>query len=77
MWERYQDKAGDSGVAAYEILPDGIVLEFKVDGRRYLYSYAKPGKEHVEEMKVLAKAGKGLATYVNRFVRDNYELRLE
>lgn len=60
-----------AGVRAYEMLPDGIILEFQ-DHRTYLYNYEKPGKHHVEEMKRLAEAGSGLTTYVNQQVRENY-----
>ena len=74
--QRYADRSGKSGVSGYEILDNGIVLEFKADKRRYLYSYKNPGKKHVEEMKRLASEGKGLTTYVNRFIRENYEKRL-
>ena len=59
------------GVSAYEILEDSIILTFK-DGRTYLYDYATPGKEQVENMKKLAIGGTGLTTYINQYVRDNY-----
>ncbi|MCD6062124.1 MAG: hypothetical protein K0R82_35 [Flavipsychrobacter sp.] len=77
MWERYEDKTGNGGVAAFELLLQGIILEFKDDGRQYLYSYKKPGKTHVDQMKLLAQAGAGLTTYVNQHVRENYERRLK
>ena len=63
------------GVAAYQILDDAIILEFK-DGRTYRYNYLRPGKRHVEEMKKLAVGGSGLTTYVNQHVRDNYYSQL-
>jgi hypothetical protein len=56
-------------------LSDGIILQFNYkDG--YLYDYSKPGKEHVEQMKILAEQGEGLTTYVNQNVRDNYRKKL-
>ncbi len=66
----------NSGVFAYEIIENGIILEFK-DGRTYLYNYMKPGKDHVENMKTLGLSGSGLTTYVNQQVRDNYYKRLK
>lgn len=63
------------GVDGYEFNDDGIILRFK-DGRTYLYSYTKPGKVHVDNMKNLALSGSGLTSYVNKYVRDNYDVRL-
>jgi len=36
----------------------------------------KPGAQHVARMKQLAEEGRGLATYINRYVRDNYARKL-
>ena len=63
----------NSGVFAYEILDDAVILQFTNDNFFYLYDYTKPGKVHVETMIELAKAGKGLTTYVNKNVRVNYK----
>ena len=71
MMEKYRDLSGNSGVTAYEFLEDGIVLQFGGE-EFYLYDYLKPGKDHVENMKVLAEKGVGLTTYVNQNVRENY-----
>lgn len=62
-----------TGVAAYEVLEDAIVLKFTSDDFLYLYDYTKPGKAHVESMIALAKAGKGLSTYINQHVRGNFK----
>lgn len=75
---RFRPYAGidhDSGVSAYAIGPDFVAVEFRHDGR-YLYTYKKPGRAPVEAMKKLAAAGEGLATYINRHVRENYARRL-
>lgn len=74
--QRYADRSGKGGILGYEILENGIILEFKAGKSRYLYSYKHPGKKHVEEMKRLAREGEGLTTYVNQHVRENYEKRL-
>jgi hypothetical protein len=69
--ERYKNISGNSGILAYETRTDFIKIKFS-DGGTYRYDYSRPGKIHVEQMKRLAPKGKGLATYVNKFVRDNY-----
>jgi hypothetical protein len=71
----YRSSTGDSGVVSYDLGPEFITLQFK-DGAVYLYNYEKPGKEHVERMKELAKAGAGLSTYVSRQVKDAYARQL-
>lgn len=65
-----------SGISAYKNTPDGIIIKYK-DGSVYLYNYIKPGEEDIEQMKILAVQGKGLATYINQNVRDNYFKKLE
>lgn len=72
----YKSERPDAGVVSYEILGDAIILEFR-DGRfRYLYDAVKPGAAHVDAMKRLALAGKGLTTYVSQHVRENYAARM-
>jgi len=70
--ERYKNLSGDSGVVAYQIKPDSIDVKFE-DGWIYLYTYKSAGAPHVEQMKVLAAAGRGLSTYIVRYVRKGYE----
>lgn len=72
----YLNINGNSGILAYDISGDDITLQFE-DHSVYLYTYAKPGKKHVEEMKKLAKAGKGLCTYVNQYVKEKYAKKLK
>lgn len=54
-----------SGVKAYETGPDYIRILFR-NGQRYLYTYGSCGRHHVESMKALARAQKGLSTYVSQ-----------
>ena len=68
----YKNLSGDSGVLAYDLGPDFITVKF-LDGVKYRYSYACPGKLFVERMKKLATAGKGLSTYISQTVRERYE----
>jgi hypothetical protein len=67
--QAYRNLAGNSGVRAYQISRDGIRVRF-ANGATYLYDHRVPGKEHVEEMKRLAVAGRGLSTYIARFGGD-------
>jgi len=73
---RYRNLDGDSGVLRYETTPDSITLTF-ANGKRYLYSAARPGRPAVARMKALAQAGRGLSTFVSQHVRDNYERKLD
>ncbi len=57
---RYKNLSGKSGVAAYEICDQSIVIEFKYKGK-YLYNYDRPGREHVVEMKRLTVASRDLS----------------
>ncbi|MBW8760206.1 MAG: hypothetical protein JF586_21665 [Burkholderiales bacterium] len=72
---RYRNLDGHSGVLRFETTPDSITLTF-VDGDRYVYTHARPGRADVDRMKALAQAGRGLSTYVARQVRERYERKL-
>jgi hypothetical protein len=69
----YTDRSGQSGVLSYNLHKDAIDVLFR-DGIVYRYDVATTGHEHVERMKWLARAGKGLAGYINRNVdvRERY-----
>jgi hypothetical protein len=67
----YKRLSGDSGVLAYLIEARSIRVKF-VDGKVYTYSYASTGRDRVEQMKLLARAGQGLSTYISKYVRDAY-----
>jgi len=70
--KKYRNLSGNSGVAAYETGPGWIKVSFN-SGTPYTYSYNKAGKHHVEQMISLAQNGRGLATYINRYVKDLYD----
>jgi len=70
----YGGRHRGSGVVAYAMDADWIAVEFP-DGC-YLYDSRQPGIDHVLEMQRCARAGAGLATYINRHVRDAYAARL-
>jgi hypothetical protein len=68
----YRNRSGDSGVLAYALLDDGIIVRF-ADGATCLYGAARPGRHHVGRMKSLAMAGLGLARYIDRYVPGKYQ----
>ena len=69
--ERYRNLNGDSGVTHFEIGSNFIRVQFH-DPAIYVYDYHRPGQHHVEHMKMLAVAGRGLSTYISQHVRNNY-----
>ena len=70
--ERYLNLSGDSGITHYEVGTDFIRVRFQ-RGTTYRYSHLRPGQHHVDRMKALAVAGRGLGTYISQHVRDQYE----
>ena len=68
----YRDISGRSGIDSYEIRERAILVRFKHNNKIYIYDYAVPGAESVEEMKKLAASGKNLATYISRTIRGRY-----
>lgn len=75
MMVAYANLSGESGVIAYRVGADWIAVTFE-GGHEYLYNYARTGREHVERMIELARAGRGLSTYISRVVQDRYAARL-
>jgi hypothetical protein len=69
--ERYQNVNADSGVEAYETGPDWIKVRFR-NGPTYVYDSVKPGAEHVARMQELARAGRGLSTYISQHVQKAF-----
>ncbi len=72
--EPYLGRTRRGGVIAFHILPEAIDVEFD-SGWIYRFSYVKPGAARVEHMKVLARDGRGLATFINKYVRNRFEAR--
>jgi hypothetical protein len=67
--------AGAADRLAYQIGPDSIAVKFR-DGRvYYFYTHASTGQAHVEAMKQLGAAGRGLGTYISRRVQMAYATR--
>jgi hypothetical protein len=74
--ELYPNRNGKSGVHAFDIAATSITVEF-IGGDRYRYDYTVPGWAKVERMKLLARAGKGLASYISREIGPNYAAKLD
>ncbi len=72
MVEFYSNLGGNSNVRAYEIMPTTIRVQFN-NGKWYTYSYSKAGGDHVEQMKLLARNGIGLCSYIQRNVKFLYD----
>lgn len=75
IMERYKNVQGNSGITSYSIGRDAIVVAFR-GGHTYRYNHAVTGKEHIQNMKKLARDGKGLSTYISRYVKDRYAEQL-
>lgn len=71
--QRYLNLGGNSNIEGYEIGDNYISVKFHGTSKIYTYSYASAGEEHVENMKMLARQGSGLNSYIMRNVRNNYE----
>jgi hypothetical protein len=70
--EQYKNLGGNSNVRAYSIGRDYIDVVFG-SGAIYRYSYRSAGITKVEQMKVLARQGLGLNSYIMRNARKDYE----
>ncbi len=69
----YRNRGGNSGVSAFEIGDDYIMVKFSGTSKTYTYSYRKAGSTHVENMKNLAQDGRGLNSYIYRYVKHLYD----
>ena len=73
--ESYRNLSGNSGVAAYALVDEGILVRFQ-DGGIYLYTHESAGRSKIERMRALAVEGRGLSTYISQQVRDAYAAKL-
>ncbi len=69
--ERYRNLDGNAGVLAYDIGERAIAVQFR-NGKVYDYTDASAGRCNVEQMKRLARAGRGLSTFISQHVHDAY-----
>jgi hypothetical protein len=69
--QRYTNRSGKSGVVAYELRPQAIIVEFR-DGWKYEYSARSVGRAALGTMKRQAVDGRGLSTFISQHVRNAY-----
>lgn len=74
--QRYENAEGKSDIAFFEIGQGTITLEF-AGGGRLLYTEESVGALTLAEMQSLAKAGKGLSTFIANNLRDRYARELD
>lgn len=72
---RYRNTSGDSGVVAYDFDSDSITVQF-TGGDRYIYTARSAGAENIATMQELARAGRGLSTFISQHVGSRYERKL-
>lgn len=72
---RYSNKGADSGISAYEIKDDGIIVQF-TSGVKYLYNYVSAGSANIEKMKELALIGEGLNSFIMKNAKTSYASKL-
>jgi len=72
---QYANQDKNSGILAYEIADDSIMVQFS-SGVTYLYTYTSAGSRNIEQMKQLAIEGRGLNSFIMKYVRTSYECRL-
>jgi len=74
--QRYKNKSGESGVVAYDIGAGSITVQFS-GGDRYLYTIDSAGAANIAQMQLLARAGRGLCSFISRVIRNRYERKLD
>ena len=73
--EIYCDTHGDSGVSAFKVGTDFIIVRF-TKGGTYLYDYFTTGSYHVNNMIRLARLGNGLNGYINLNAKHTYARKI-
>ena len=73
--EAYKNLSGESGIRAFKLNRDNCIIYFE-DGSAYVYDENNPGIKNLAAIKILASKGRGLHTFIERFVKENYSMRL-
>jgi hypothetical protein len=73
--QRYGNQSRESGVVAYDIDAGQIIVQFR-NGDRYLYTEDSAGAANIARMQELAKAGRGLSSFISQHVHDRYARKL-
>ena len=73
--QRYGNHSRESGVVAYDIDAGQIIVQFR-NGERYLYTEDSAGAANIATMQELARAGRGLSTFISQHVHDRYARKI-
>lgn len=73
--EVYINLGKSSSIRYYDIGEDWIIISFK-GNVTYEYNYSSSGLNHIENMKSLAIKGKGLNSYIKKYVKNNYSKKI-
>ena len=73
--QRYGNQSRESGVVAYDIDAGQIIVQFR-NGDRYLYTEDSAGAANIARMQELARAGRGLSTFISQHVHDRYARKI-
>ena len=73
--QRYGDQSRESGVVAYDIDAGQIIVQF-TNGERYLYTEDSAGAANIAKMQELARAGRGLSSFISQHVHDRYARKI-
>lgn len=68
----YMNRGGNSNITEYELYDGGIRVSFQ-DRSCYLYTISSAGVSNIQEMHRLAVDGRGLNSFINRYVSKKYE----
>jgi hypothetical protein len=74
--QRYKNHGGKSGVVAYDIGANSITVQFH-GGDCYLYTLDSAGAANIAQMQRLARAGRGLCTFISQVIGNQYERKLD
>ena len=73
--QRYGNQSRESGVVAYDIDAGQIIVQFR-NGDRYLYTEDSAGAANIARMQELAKAGRGLSSFISQHAHDCYARKI-
>jgi hypothetical protein len=73
--QRYGNHSRESGVVAYDIDAGQIIVQFR-NGERYLYTEDSAGAANIARMQELARAGRGLSSFISQHVHDRYARKI-
>ena len=73
--QRDGNQSRESGVVAYDIDAGQIIVQFR-NGDRYLYTEDSAGAANIARMQELARAGRGLSSFISQHVHDRYARKI-